>query len=815
MADVNKEVYVNVTLGADEAIKRADQLTAKIISLKAQLKELTQFKFGSSFGEVASPDLDRQIAEITSSLREAEAELATLSNSFVEADSTSTKASSGIEKVGTASSSTKKQVSDLGSVANRVFRSIIGFIVLNVLRRVLDLYGDLIEAGKEFARSVIDLSVAVRALQRSGIDVTFEEVTELINGLRASFGVFTRQELQQGIGALFILGEQLDLNKQQLFGIAEATAVAAARTGIDYKEAIDRVTRALSTGQTRGLVELGFAISETAIKEEAYRLGLAETGEQLDRNTKAIAIYNLLLDQSGVIAEDVTKILESQIGQLEEAESQYKDLTQQIGSRLVPTKRILLDLLNKLLFVVDKVIIGFNIFAKETLESVNRRLLINAKTLEVVFDILKTGGKNIDDIREKYRGLLDELARISDRRLQEIIDPEGLGDLPKSLEKIADDVGDAGEEIADEVQDFLQKIRENFIDETQDIEKVTRQWADKIFDIGRKLGQAILELENKLSFDRAKIWRDFNDKLQDINNKARDKEIDAEKKYQDRLRSLRAKFLLDLEEAVRERDARQIIRLIRQFNLQKDELGRQRESERRELEDQRQREIRDLQLQRDRRLRELDLEFIFRKQKLIDQAIFDREQAKIDADRKIREIQIAAQQRREQLIRQFADEQQITKDFADNIYRLLKQTFGSGGRIEAIYEYFILLTEQTFDALNEGLKSLNRIPGILKKSIQGASLPISPDILAAEGGTLVATKPTLALFGEAGPERVDFTPLTRPGRNVGRTFGGSLPNQQGRISLRISLTPGLTADIIDQSLNQMADIIVDANRQAL
>jgi hypothetical protein len=31
----------------------------------------------------------------------------------------------------------------------------------------------------------------------------------------------------------------------------------------------------------------------------------------------------------------------------------------------------------------------------------------------------------------------------------------------------------------------------------------------------------------------------------------------------------------------------------------------------------------------------------------------------------------------------------------------------------------------------------------------------------AEGGTLIADKPTLALFGEAGPEVVQFTPMSQ------------------------------------------------------
>jgi hypothetical protein len=53
----------------------------------------------------------------------------------------------------------------------------------------------------------------------------------------------------------------------------------------------------------------------------------------------------------------------------------------------------------------------------------------------------------------------------------------------------------------------------------------------------------------------------------------------------------------------------------------------------------------------------------------------------------------------------------------------------------------------------------------------------------AEGGTLIANKPTLALFGEAGPEVVQFTPMSElsspgqsePGRMIVELTGSAPP----------------------------------------
>ena len=139
MADVNKTIQTDVVLNADKALQEANELVVKIQVLKAELKELTNIKFGSKFGEIKSPELDAQITEITTSLREAEDQLSTLSGTFIDTSATSKSAAGGIRQVGEATEQTKKQTLDFGNVAQRVFRSIVGFLVLNstIIKRIL------------------------------------------------------------------------------------------------------------------------------------------------------------------------------------------------------------------------------------------------------------------------------------------------------------------------------------------------------------------------------------------------------------------------------------------------------------------------------------------------------------------------------------------------------------------------------------------------------------------------------------------------------------------------------------------------------
>lgn len=78
----------------------------------------------------------------------------------------------------------------------------------------------------------------------------------------------------------------------------------------------------------------------------------------------------------------------------------------------------------------------------------------------------------------------------------------------------------------------------------------------------------------------------------------------------------------------------------------------------------------------------------------------------------------------------------------------------------------------------------------------------------AEGGTLLATRPTNVMFGESGPEIATFTPLGRIGKNVGSVFGESRANgMEGSITLELLLSPDLEARVVRNSMNGVAEII--------
>ena len=64
------------------------------------------------------------------------------------------------------------------------------------------------------------------------------------------------------------------------------------------------------------------------------------------------------------------------------------------------------------------------------------------------------------------------------------------------------------------------------------------------------------------------------------------------------------------------------------------------------------------------------------------------------------------------------------------------------------------------------------------------------------------------MFGEAGPERVDITPLSRNGADVGKVFGDTSAAGGGGATIRIALGEGLEAKIIDNALGTAARLVL-------
>ncbi|MHA2404080.1 MAG: hypothetical protein ACXADH_13875, partial [Candidatus Kariarchaeaceae archaeon] len=240
-------------------------------------------------------------------------------------------------------------------------------------------------------------------------------------------------------------------------------------------------------------------------------------------------------------------------------------------------------------------------------------------------------------------------------------------------------------------------------------------------------------------------------------------------------------------------------------------------------------ELRQIEFQRQERLRQLAIEHQRRLESIALQAERERQQAQIDFERRqqaeqerfnrekedrnqrlaeqFKDLEDSIQDRINRVIQGLADEHDLSEDWLDAIAKLYESTYGPNSRIDNALVWFMQRLQQARAMMQtfrlERLQGMTFVPPGFSGEGAGYAGP------QAEGGTIIAKKPTVALFGEAGPEMATFTPLNKLGTQ-GTTskitpMGDSMP-RDGRIQLEMLLSPDLEARVVDNTLGEIADI---------
>jgi hypothetical protein len=77
-----------------------------------------------------------------------------------------------------------------------------------------------------------------------------------------------------------------------------------------------------------------------------------------------------------------------------------------------------------------------------------------------------------------------------------------------------------------------------------------------------------------------------------------------------------------------------------------------------------------------------------------------------------------------------------------------------------------------------------------------------------------ATTPQWIQIGDGGPERVDITPLSRSTGDARAGFGGGSGGGSTDINLDVMLEDGLEAQLIDQTMEGVANVVLNIGRKA-
>jgi hypothetical protein len=704
---------------------------------------------------------------------------------------------------------------------------LVSMLIFRAIEAVETFFRGAIDQAKQFEETLYRLRNVEETLSLSGIEISMKGLKEGIAEIQELLPIFSKEDVSQLVGNLAISTKQLGLNEQQILDLAKAVGILNVRSekNEDLSTTAQHVLSSLLTGNAKGISALGIAFTDNTMRAKAMELGFLEAGDalsELTENEKGLTKLNIILESTANETENIGEYLETDTAKLKQNAAAWKDLQVTVGQVILP----LVPTLTEGIQLISDGFKGFKVILIEVIT------LISA--LGTAWVASTSGAGNFTDVFEasieKFReALVNDFFKEMPEDAPEWF-KRGWGKHIKEEAETAtgpvQDLGEALEEI--DLGEFQQKIEDILRDTAQAREDLAEQLDRKLADLDEEYRRKGLDAETDYLRKIEDINRDAERDIADLKKKQREEDQRDEEKYQLALWELRQRFLMNLEDALHARDARQIIRLQKQYAIDKEALRRKHElenkereqgqqEERKQIEDRRQEQLADARLDYERKLADLNLA----KQREADDLAkwYEREQ---------QDIELAQQRKLETLIQGWIDEKKITEANAAEVYGILSKYFGPGGMTDSLYRYMmdslIASTQGAIAGMASMMGSLGArdMSGPIPVTVptgstdlinQGVPPSVAENLKFAEGGTLLATRPTTATFGEGGPELVNFTPLSRAGKNVGKLFGDrSGGGINGMIRVTVDLSPDLEGRIVEQSLDGVADVMAQINR---
>lgn len=168
----------------------------------------------------------------------------------------------------------------------------------------------------------------------------------------------TGTELQKMAINLTEVGDDLGFAAKQSQQFSEGVLTIAARIAttkmVPFAEAVDAVQKSMM-GQTKGLKQLGIVLSETDIKNEAYRLGLIKSGQQLNAHGTALAAYSLMLAKTNKMTSEAGVTQQDLATKMAFVKRDFSELADATSNLVLPALSLLVDGLRMLVDMLTSI----------------------------------------------------------------------------------------------------------------------------------------------------------------------------------------------------------------------------------------------------------------------------------------------------------------------------------------------------------------------------------------------------------------------------------------------------------------------------
>lgn len=682
-----------------------------------------------------------------------------------------------------------KQISDT------VRGTLTAMFVFQSIQFFLDTIKKAVESVKTLEMAILNLGVAERALSTLGVDISPDDFKKIISDVRGVFGFMSEVDTMDMVSNLAILTKDLGLTKEQIRDLAMDIPARAALMG----KSIENMTGQIANGLTKhakGWADIGLNQTAATIKDKVFRSGLVKDEEAWNKLTaaqqqyyEASALILILNESNAELMKSLPEYQKSVSGSFENLSSSWEDFLGNSGELFRNTTINLADFFS---WVLDRVSQGV-----DALKMMSAHLhAIGVATKAIISDGWSWKGRGVPlwqtpEYQKAYQEAMSKMSIPFDAKDTKTGVPPIGGTDEGDTSKVENLAG-----AMDKMQKEILQAQIRFSQDMQDIE----------IDLGRKM----VDIDTEYLEKQADLKKKYSDKISDINDaqaedarEHRNDELKKEREFQNSLQEMKEKFLLDLEDALHERDARAILKLINNYNLEKTQAERKynldKENDRRDF------KLKQEKYEREKKQAKKEYEENLARLKAEEEA--EVRAAVLAANRKIQDLEKNNADRLAIVFANLKDEYNLTAAGLSSIVGLYMKYYTD---VTAIYQAMRIMMG---GSLYSGTTGYVRPTTVSKIGSAGGT---KPAYAMAEGGSIIADRPTPVIFGESGLEMATFTPIGRTGRDVNKIFSNSggtgAMASGGMVSIELLLSPDLENRIVKNTLNQTAEVIMRTTR---
>ncbi|HEX9156982.1 MAG TPA: hypothetical protein VF827_03120, partial [Syntrophales bacterium] len=157
-------------------------------------------------------------------------------------------------------------------------------------------------------------------------------------------------ELRKSVGTFNVMLSSMGLATDQAYSMSTSLTKLAYDMASFYnlkpEEAFDKLRAGIS-GESEPLKRLGIVVNETTTQIWALKHGLIAQGEEMSEQTKILARYGVIMDQTKAAQGDLARTMDSPANAIRILKSSVEELLTKLGMAFLPVLQSLVGMLNE------------------------------------------------------------------------------------------------------------------------------------------------------------------------------------------------------------------------------------------------------------------------------------------------------------------------------------------------------------------------------------------------------------------------------------------------------------------------------------